>query len=195
MLKFNIRIIRFSVPYNFLIKWFHEKSIVQISMLYEYIHKNKCIKAISFVGMRYFVNPHWWPIIICSGSGLSVSYAVSIVLHFQISFNKVFGLEAILCLLTSSPWLIKGQLDSSAHCVLCSLLWCMRDMHALTSISVVAAPKGGLSLCSAAGQAHTNSEVLWLYQTSWLCICDFCGLQRSSAPHLKMSFNSKLLGV
>lgn len=30
----------------------------------------------------------------------------------------------------------------------------MWDMHALTSISVVAAPKGGPSLCSAAGQAN-----------------------------------------
>lgn len=36
----------------------------------------------------------------------------------------------------------------------------MRDMNASTSISVVAAPKGGQSLCSAAGQANKNSEVL-----------------------------------
>ena len=127
--------------------------------------------------------------------GHSVSCSASMLLHFQIHFNKAFGLEAIICLITSSPWLIEGQLDGSAHNVLCSLLWCMRDMNALTSISVVAAPKGRQSLCSAAGQANTNSEVLWLYQTSWLCVCEFCGLQRSSAPHLKMSFNCKLLGV
>lgn len=73
----------------------------------------------------------------------SVQAMVSTVIHFQTLFNKVFGLEAITCLLTSSPWLIEGQLDSSAHSVLCSLLWCMRDMHALTSLSVVAAPIRG----------------------------------------------------
>lgn len=31
---------------------------------------------------------------------------------FQIHFKKAFGLEAIICLLTSSPWLIEEQLDS-----------------------------------------------------------------------------------
>lgn len=126
--------------------------------------------------------------IICSGCGLSVVIVPD-------SLQKGLWIGSILCFLTSSLWLIEGQLDCSAHSVLCSLLWCMRDMHALTSISVVSAPKGGQSLCSAAGPANTNSEVLWLYQTSWLCVCEFCGLQRSSAPHLKMSFNCKLLGV
>lgn len=89
------------------------------------------------------------------------------------------------------------------HVVLCSLLLCMRDMNASTSISVVAAPKGTQSLCSTAGQSNTNSEVLWLCRTSWLCVfmlffffCFFllelCGLQRSSAPHLKQSVNCSL---
>lgn len=56
------------------------------------------------------------------------------------------------------------------HVVLCSLLLRMRDMNASTSISVVAAPKGTQSLCSTAGQSNTNSEVLWLCRTSWLCV-------------------------
>lgn len=80
--------------------------------------------------------------------------------YFQICVNELCGLEAFICLLSYSPQLIEGQLDSSAQCVLCSLLWHMREMHALTSISVLAVPKGGQSLCSAAGQANTNSEVL-----------------------------------
>lgn len=114
--------------------------------------RSKSITAIRFVVVwldwiagllltgciRYILNKTR-PSVICLSCGLSVS----IVHHFQIHFNKVFGLEAIICLLTSSPWLIEGQLDSSAHSVLCSLLWCMRDMHALASISVVAAPKRG----------------------------------------------------
>lgn len=90
------------------------------------------------------------------------------------------------------------------HVVLCSLLLRMRDTNASTSISVVAAPKGAQSLCFTAGQSNTNSEVLWLCRTSWLCVfmlffvlfffaLELCGLQRSSAPHLKQSVNCSLL--
>lgn len=47
-------------------------------------------------------------------------HSVNIVLHFQIHFTKVIALEAIICLLTSSPWLIESQLDqfSTRHAML-----------------------------------------------------------------------------
>lgn len=191
--KVNIStIIGFSVAHIiFFVQWFYKN---QLCRCMRWIVHTMKAEALSF-NRSWCQQAKWdsWPIMICFDCGHSCS--IRIVLLFQIHFNKAFGLEAIICLLTSSPWLIEEQLDSWAHIVLCSLLWCMRDMNALASISVVAAPKGGQSLCSAAGQANTNSEVLWLYQTSWLCVCEFCGLPRSSAPHLKMSFNCKLLGV
>lgn len=111
--------------------------------------RSKCITSISFVVvwldwiacllLTGYISYKTRPIMICSSCG----HSASVVHHFQIHFNKVFGLEAIICLLTSSPWLIEGQLGSSAHSELCSLLWCMRDIRALASISVVAAPKRG----------------------------------------------------
>lgn len=52
------------------------------------------------------------------------------------------------------------------------LLWCMRDMNVLAFIAL----KRKQSLCFSAGRADNNSKVLWLYQTSWFCVCEFCGL-------------------
>lgn len=141
-----------------------------------------------YMAIRFLLN-----ITVLSDPSWAVQAGVD--LHFPDSLQQGLWIRHIVCLLTSSPRLIEGQLDSLAHSVLCSLWWRMRDLHALTSISVVAAPKGEQSLCSAAGQGNTNSEVLWLYQTSWLCVCELCSLQRSSAPHLNTSFNCKLLGL
>lgn len=125
------------------------------------------------------------------GCGHSPSYSASVALHLDsLQSGRWIGSHHMFVnFLSLANWRPVG------HNVLCSLLWCMWEMNSSTSISVVAAPKGRQSLCSAAGQANKNSEVLWLYQTSWLCVCEFCGLQRSSAPHLKQSYNCSLFGV